>query len=41
MLQTQREYSDAELDNIKKLMCFWSTNACKPILVVTQNENPN
>lgn len=31
VLQTQREYSDAELDNITKLICFWSTNACKPI----------
>lgn len=31
VLQTQREYSDAELGNITKLICFWSTNACKPI----------
>ena len=39
-LQSLREYSDAELHNITKPMCFLSTKAFKSILVVTQNKNP-
>ena len=31
------EYRAAALDRIRKLVCFLSTKACKPIMVVTQS----
>ena len=36
--QTEGEYSSAALDSVRKSMCFLSTKACKPILVLTQNK---
>ena len=38
MFKTEGESSDAAEDSVRKLMCFVSTQAFKPILIVTQNK---
>ena len=35
----QTSQTEGELHSTKQLMCFLSVKACKPVLVVTQNEN--
>ena len=37
----QKEERAAALDSMRNPMCFSSTKACKPILVVTQNKTMN
>ena len=39
--KTEVEYRAEALDSIRKPMCFLSTKAYKPVLVVTQNEITN
>ena len=36
VFQSEGGHSDAELDSLRKLLCFLRIKACKPILLVTQ-----